>query len=382
MSLISPLMALGLNSIITREILTRPKQKHRIVGTAIALRGLAAFCLLPIAVWLAFLYMAHSQAILFAVLIFSSSFNAANVVDFWLQAHSANRFAAIIRLISLSIFSIARLLAITLDAELHIFVYLAALEMILLSLLYLLAYQRLSAGVRRLRVSMIESKRLLKDSRWLIVSGLAAIIYLKIDQVMLGMMLDDESIGIYAAATRVSEVWYFIPAAIAVSFFPRLIKQKAVTKEGYKNELQKINDALFCIGLAIAIVVSTFSDILLFLFGEAYTDSVPVLVAHIWAGIFVFMRALLSKWLITENLLKLSMFSQVLGAVVNVTLNIQFIPIYGPLGAAYATVISHAVAGYVVLFCHRDLWPMAMVVTRSFILPIRLARKGVGLYKN
>ena len=118
------------------------------------------------------------------------------------------------------------------------------------------------------------------------------------------------------------------------------------------------------------------------MFGETYAESVPILVTHVWAGVFVFMRALLSKWLIAEDLLKLSMLSQVLGALVNIILNLKLIPVYGPVGAAYATLISQAVAGYLVLFLHRDLWPMAMVVTRSIFLPIRLAQKGRGLYRN
>jgi O-antigen/teichoic acid export membrane protein len=90
----------------------------------------------------------------------------------------------------------------------------------------------------------------------------------------------------------------------------------------------------------------------------------------------------MSKWLLVENLLKLSLLSQALGAITNVFLNMLLIPRYGPIGAAYATVISYAVAGYGVLFFHRDLWPMAMVVTRSIFLPYRLATKGSGLYSK
>ena len=381
-TILSPLMAFGLNSIVTREVLIRPRDQRTIIGTAIALRGLSAFCVVPVAISLAFIFLDTNQATLLTVLILSSMFNAANVVDFWLQAHVASRFSAIIRFSSLSLFSFLRLLGISLQLDLSIFVYLFALEIIMHSVLYLLAYHRLSDGLNNLTGSMAESVSLFRDSRWLLVSGLAAIIYLKIDQVMIGYMIDQRSVGVYAVAARVSEVWYFIPAAVAASFFPGLIKQKKITKRAYQTELQKINDGLFCIAVAVAAAVVLFANEVLQLFGEAYTDSVQILVVHIWGGVFVFMRSLLSKWFIIENLLKLSMFSQVLGAVINVALNVCFIRVYGPLGAAYATVISHAVAGYLVLFCHRDLWPMAVVVTKSILLPIRLAQKGFGLYKT
>ena len=382
-SLVAPLMALGLNSIIIREVLHRPIDSHLIMGTALLLRCIASVTVIPLVITFAYLYMDSPQRELFAFLSFCSLFNAVFIVDFWLQAHVANRYGVLLRLVTLLIFSAARLMAIEFGAELSAFVYLAGLEVICLGLFYTMAYGRLTGGLKQLRTSWEESLRLLKDSRWLIFSGIAAVIYLKVDQVMLGMMIDDRAVGIYAAAARLSEVWYFFPAAIVVSFFPQLINKKESDRAGYQLDIQKINDLLYCGGLSVAVVVSLSAGWFLpLLFGEAYSQAVPVLVVHVWAGVFVFMRALLSKWLITENLLKLSMMSQVLGAVFNVALNMQLIPLYGPLGAAYATVISYVVSGYLVLFFHRDLWPMAMVVTRSILLPIRLAQKGLGLYKT
>ena len=380
-SLISPLLALGLNSIISRELLLRPEDNHQIMGSALALRSLSAVCILPLAIWGASLFVDESQITLITVLMIFSVFNATQVVDFWLQAHVANRYAAVIRLISLAIFSVARLAAVKYSAAFSVFVYLAAFEMAFTGLLYLFTYERLSGGVRKLHASLEESKRLIRDGRWLIISGFAAVIYLKIDQIMLGLMIDERAVGVYAAAARVSEIWYFIPAAIAMSFFPKLIKTREANKASYELELQKINDFLFCSGLAIAVLVSLLANWIILLFGDAYIESGPVLIAHIWAGVFVFTRALLSKWLITENLLRLSMFSQVVGAAVNVMLNIKLIPLYGPVGAAYATVVSYAVAGYLVLFFHRDLWPMAIVVTKSILLPIRFIQKGLRLYE-
>ena len=381
-TLVTPFLTLGLNSIISREVLRRPDDVHEVMGTAVALRLLSALIFTPVAIILGFVYLGETLQVFFAVLMLSSIANSAYVIDFWMQAQLANRSAAIIRLASLLIFSVARILAIKFDASLAVFVYLAGLEMLALGLLYLFAYHRLSGGLRMLKISMSESKRLLMGSRWLLISGIAAVIYLKIDQVMLGLMIGERAVGIYAVAARISEVWYFIPAAIAVSVFPRLTKQREANKAIYGLELQQINDFLFCSGLLIAAIVTLLSDGLVLVFGETYAESVPILVTHVWTGVFVFMRALLSKWLIAEDLLKLSMFSQVLGALVNIILNLKLIPVYGPVGAAYATLISQAVAGYLVLFFHRDLWPMAMVVTRSIFLPIRWAQKGLGLYRN
>ena len=381
-SLASPLSALGLNSLVTRELLKRPQDSQLIMGSAIALRFIASSFIAPLAIILGYLYLESAESGLFAFLMIANIFTSGLVIDFWLQAHMANRYASIVRLAGLILISIARILAVTSDLGLPAFVYLAGMEVVCIGFLYGLVYDRLGEGVSKLRVSWSESRRLIKDSRWLLLSGVAAMIYLKIDQLMLGVLVNDRAVGIYAAAARISEVWYFVPAAIVTSFFPQLMRHRLNDVEAYNLNLQKLNDILFCTALLVALSVTYWADWLLpLLFGAAYESAVPVLIIHVWVGLFVFMRALLSKWFIAENLLKLSMLSQVLGAVVNVALNIWLIPLYGPVGAAYATVVSYAGAGYIVLFLHRDLWPMGLVVSRSILLPYRLLRKGRNLYQ-
>ena len=131
-------------------------------------------------------------------------------------------------------------------------------------------------------------------------------------------------------------------------------------------------------------VLTTFSAgwLIPFLFGAEYLLSVEVLLVHIWAAILVFMRALLSKWLIAESLLKISFLSQVSGAIANIILNYFLIPMMGPVGAAYATVVSYAVASYAILFLRKETRPMALVVTRSLILPYRLLIARGRLYSS
>ncbi|MDG1164051.1 MAG: flippase [Porticoccaceae bacterium] len=382
-SLLVPLMSLGLNSLVSRELLRRPVDGDTIMGSALALRCIASLIVVTIILVFTRSFTFLPERDLFMFLSLCSLFSALFVVDFWLQAYVANRYGVILRQITLLMFGGARLVAVELDAGLSAFVYIAGLEIACLGLFYVCTYQRLSGGIKRLRASWTESSRLWKDSRWLMISGVAAVIYLKVDQVMLGMMIGNEAVGIYAVAARLSEVWYFLPSAVAISFFPQLIKKKEKDSAEYWLDLQKINDALCCSGVAVAIIVSLNAYWgLQLLFGIAYSEAVPILVVHVWAGVFVFMRALLSKWLIAEDLIKLSMLSQTLGAIANLCFNYYLIPLYGPLGAAYATIISCVIAGYIVLFCHRDLWPMAIIVTKSILLPYRLATKGQGLYKS
>ncbi len=380
-ALFMPFMSMGLNSIVSRELLLRPDDVDQIIGSSLFIRLVASVSVTLIVVSASSFYLSDDNTMFFSILMISSIASAAQVIDFWLQAQLANRYAVFLRLLVLVFFSLIRIVAIYKAADFSLFVYLIAFELAATGLLYLMIYQRLSGRLLRLRITFEEIKGLWRDARWLLMSGIAAIIYLKIDQVMLGIMLDNYAVGVYAAAARISEVWYFIPAAIITSFFPQLVKTRIENVDTYGRDLQKLNDALLVLSISVAIAVSSSSSWLLpLLFGEAYIDSVSILVVHVWVAVFVFMRSLLSKWLLIENLLKLSMASQILGAVVNVCLNYYLIPLHGPLGAAYATVVSYSVAAYIVLFLHPRLWVMAVIITRSFLLPLRLLKHGRRLY--
>ena len=380
-SLMAPLMALGLNSLISRELLRRPADNDQIIGSAMALRCSIGLVIAILASFIGYRLMPSGDGLLLSLLLFASVANAALIIDFWLQAHLANRHAALLRLGVLVLFSVLRIAAVALSAELAVFAYLVAAEFIVLGIGYLFVYQRKSNALPRLCVSKKECCHLIVNGRWLFMSGIAAVLYLKIDQVMLGLMIDERAVGVYAIAAKFSEVWYFVPAALVTSYFPLMIDTRARDPNAYMLGLQKLNDFLFTAALLIALLTTATADWLIpIIFGEAYDASVSVLLVHIWAALLVFMRALLSKWLIVEDLLALSLLSQGAGALINVALNYYLIPLYGPLGAAYATVLSYAVAGYLILFVHPDLRPMARIVSRSLALPYRLARHGRALY--
>jgi polysaccharide transporter, PST family len=83
------------------------------------------------------------------------------------------------------------------------------------------------------------------------------------------------------------------------------------------------------------------------LFGAKYDESTPILLVHIWASVFVFLGVAQSCWFMAEDFLMSALQRTMMGAVINVGLNIWLIPIYGGLGAAIATVIAQAFSVFV-----------------------------------
>lgn len=381
-ALLAPISALGLNSIITREVVERPEKTNLIIGTCISLRFFSSLVISVIAVVVSWFYFPKEQWLGFAILLSGQIFQLLLVFDFWIQAELLNRTAAKARSFVLLFMSLVKLFGIWQGYTLIYFIIATAIEMALSCIGLAMIFQLKTNAINKLKVNKIEAEHLLKQSWWLLLSGMAAIIYLKIDQVMLGWLSSVQEVGIYAVAAKLSEVWYFFPIAIVASYFPQLISLRKNNNRAYQEQLQKLCDLLCMSAVVLALTTQLLASWgIPLLFGNEYAPSVNVLVIHIWAGVFIFMRALLSKWLISENLLKYSLLTQVLGAAMNILGNLILIPYYGAIGAAIATITGYTVASYVALFLHKDTWPMAKIMTKSLAWPIRLVLYRQRLYQ-
>ena len=186
---------------------------------------------------------------------------------------------------------------------------------------------------------------------------------------MLGEMVGDKEVGIYSAAVRVSEMWYFIPVIIATSVFPYIVSLKKNSQELYYARIQYFYNVMTLIGLSAAIII-TFSSqwVIGLLFGQAYIEAASILSLHIWSGIFVCLGVASGRWLIVENLQRYSMYRAISGMTANIILNLLLIPKYKGYGAALATLGSVSLSAYFFDFLHIKTRRNFFMKTRSLIL--------------
>ena len=375
-ALMAPFCALGLNGIITRELVNDVKKQNVIMSTALTFRflgGVFAVAFLFLIYMLGWLAKLETSFLWLAILSLVNIFTALHVIDFWFQAKVLSRYIVKARFFSIFIASCLKAVLVYNGAELGAFVWATAFESLLISLSFLFIYIYKKEIFKIKDINWSYGFSLLQQSKWLVLSGVASIVYLKIDQLMLAEMVSVTEVGIYSVASRVSEVWYFFPTAVVASFFPLLLTLKKENEKKYKFKLQQLCDCLFIFALALAITLTLISDgLIILLFGPQYSGAGVILSLHIWAGVFVFMRALLSKWLLAEHLVFFSFVTHSIGALTNVGLNLWLIPQYHGVGAAIATVVSYAFASYVVLFFHRSTWPMAVIMSKSLCFPWRI----------
>ncbi len=120
--------------------------------------------------------------------------------------------------------------------------------------------------------------------------------------------------------------------------------------------------------LLIALPLSLVAGPLItFLFGPLYGPSIPILKVHIWAGLFVFWGMAQGIWDVATSHTRFSLFRSTVGAVLNILLNLWWLPLYGGLGAAYATVISYGVSGPLMNIFHPQARKVFFLQMRSFL---------------
>lgn len=344
-ALFGTIASLGLNGIVVRDLVKDPSGANTTLGTAFVLQfigGFMAFGLAIAAIGLARPDDSLSR-LMVAVLGFVMVFKSTEVVKYWFESQVQSKYTVMVENGAFLLFAAVKVALVLNGASLMAFVWAAFAEGGVLSAALLGVYAWRRGRLSEWRPCYIRAKTLLKDSWPLIISGLAVIIYMRIDQIMLGQMLGDESVGIYSAAVRISEIWYFIPMAIVASVFPSLMQNQ--DQAAFTKNFQRLFDLMFAISFPMALLMAAFSTLIVrVLFGVGYLDASPVLSVYAWAILFAFLGVPAGRWYLYADLQKLALARTALGAVVNVTLNMMLIPRYGPVGAAYATLAAIAIS--------------------------------------
>jgi O-antigen/teichoic acid export membrane protein len=376
---------LGLDGIVVRDLVRDANRKDQILGTAVVLKLLAQIAAIALAVG-SIVILRPTDSLshwLVGIITVGMLFEGFYAIDFWFQAQTQSKFPIIARSVALVIASIVKVVFIQIKAPVSFFAAAYGIEAALTAVGMLILYQSQGNPIKAWKFSTRTAIGLFKDSWTLILSSFVIMIYMRIDQVMLGQMINDRAVGLYSAAVKISELWYFVPTALTSSVFPSIIRARSVSLEVYSNQIQKVLDWLAALAYVVAIVGTVFStQFVVLLYGEEYAEAGAVLAIHIWAGVFVASGIMRSSWTTVEGFMTFALASTAMGAGINVALNYVLIPTYGGIGAAIATLIAQGFASYVAtaLFSHtRSFFWMQ---TKALMLPSLVYRLMQGFRKG
>ena len=370
--LFSSVAMLGLDEIGVREMVRDPSRRDDILGTSFFLMLCSGAVVFGLAMGTILLLRPADSVSRWLVGILAAGIilQAFDAIDFWFQAQVQSKYTVIAKGVAYLVLSAFKIILILLEAPLVAFAWAGLAELAVGAAGLVIVYQVRGHRVKAWHAGVATARKLLKDSWPLIFSAIVTMVYLRIDQVMLGEMVGSEEVGVYAAAVRIAEAWYFIPVAVCSSVFPGIVEAGTVSEELLYEQLQKLYNLMAFFGYAVAIPLTFLSGWLVeLLFGAAYAKAGPLLAVLIWAGLFINLVTAKNIFLISRNWNRLHLVSMSLGCLMNVVLNYFLIPVYGAMGAVFASLASYWLAAHGACFLFSPLRRTGWMLTKAMVYP-------------
>ncbi len=375
-ALFTPLALLGLPNLVMRDLVEKPDEENVTLGSAFALMlGGAVIGAALAAVGVTWLRPDQPQTQrLVWVIACGLIFQAFTVIEQWFNAQVRARYVVYARNAALLLASAVRVGAILAGASLLVFAAITVIESGLFALALLVVFQRTRGTLTAWRAHLERARRLLADSWPLLIEGLAIVVYMRIDQTMLGQMIPgdkgEREVGLYASAVKLSEMWLFVPMAIRTTFFPTIVRSKSLSPAEYRQRIQRLFNLMVLLSYGVAIPTTILAPFIIRSFyGGDFRDAAPMLAILIWAGVWVSLGQVRSAVVQSENRQILTLRASILGAVANVLLNLVLIPPLGGVGSAIATTVSYGVQAYLSSFLFPVLVPLGKMQTRALVYP-------------
>lgn len=341
----------GLDDIEVREM-SKSEISHRtLIWTGIRLRILLASVAYALIIATILIHRPESMEttcfiLVYGLTVFPGCFNS---VRNYFTSQLLNRRIVQSEIIRTVICALLKIALLYFKASLFWFILASALDIFIVSIGY---YLSLRSHNEELCISSSDSKTmryLLIEAFPLMLSSSAIVIYQKIDQVMIGDMIDKTSVGYFATAGRFADLVVFIPIILCQTMTPILVNAKSTdsTSQYYSHSKAFISIILWS-SIIFAFIMSITSTILIkYTFGTAYLASIPILQIMSWKAVGTAMSTASGQLIIIDRTQKWVAIRNLIGCVVCIILNLLIIPVYGAVGSAIVTVVTVMFSGLI-----------------------------------
>ena len=363
-----PIAQLGINNVLVQEFVNNPEEEGKTLGTSLLFTCFSALASMVGVVSFAFVanYNEPTTIIVCALYSVMLIFQVLELTQYWFQAKYLSKYTSIISLAAYVVISAYKIFLLVTEKSIYWFAISNALDYMLIAVSMLVMYKKL--GGRKLSFSLDKFKYLFSKSKHYIVTGLMITIFAQTDKIMIKLMLPngDAETGLYSAAFYCANITTFVFAAIIDSMRPFIF-------ESLKKSVQKFEDSMktlfgIIIGLAFlqSIAMALFSGLIIYiLYGADYMEAAPMLALVVWYTPFSYVGSVRNIWVLAENKQKYLWILNLSGALMNIVLNLIFIPILGGLGAALASLITQLFTNVIMVIIIKPLRRSAYLMLKS-----------------
>ena len=245
------------------------------------------------------------------------------------------------------------------------FVIAITTEHVILNLLFWLNRKPINLD-RNKTNNKIKTKEILAKAWPLATSSVAVIVYMRTDIIMIRHYYTDTEVGIYSAATRISEFSYFIPGILTQAMIPTLLRLRDLNNSEYLNVFKRTFRLLFLSSIVFSILIYLCSSLITeIIYGSQFQKAAVILSIHAFAMPFVYIGVAQRVYNTLNGNTKISLIQTIGGAIINIILNATFIPRYGIQAAAFATVISYSFSSLFINLYSRQTRKTFFIIIKS-----------------
>ncbi|MEO5928258.1 MAG: flippase [Patescibacteria group bacterium] len=174
------------------------------------------------------------------------------------------------------------------------------------------------------------------------LAGMAVKVYSYVDSLFLKHFHGVTDVGVYAVAYKLTYALQFLPLTFTAALYPALSAAFAKgEKEDVRNTFLGALRLMAAVGFVLTAGVSALAPrIIPLIYGEEFIAAVPALSVLPWVLLPIFMDFPIGALLNASHRAHLKTTAMLCTMVLNILLNLFLVPLFGPVGAAWAGVIS------------------------------------------
>lgn len=338
----------GLDDIEIRELSRQPEKKDFILGTCIRIRfcfALLAFLLIVVTLFIFKTDVFTTIMILvYALTLFTGCFN---IIRNYFTSIVKNEYVVKSEISRTIIGACIKIVLLWIKAPLEFFIVATMFDTVLVASGYCISYKRTVGKMSNWRYDSSIVPFYIREAFPLVLSGAAVIIYQRIDQVMIGNMIDKESVGYFATAGKFLDLILFLPMVLTQTITPLLVRAKESDVADYELKKRQFVSIIVWVSILLSTCVSLLAYWLInFTYGDKYLLAVPILQIMAFKTVGMALSSSSGQIIIMERIQKWAFIRNIIGCLVCVILNYVLIPQYGVIGSAWVTIFTVMFSGF------------------------------------
>lgn len=360
---------LGMDGVVINEMVKKKEKTGDYLGAVLVMRTVTSIISI-VCMAVIIRVIEPENSVLHVVTLLQAialAFRIYEVFNYWFQAELKSKYYVIASVVGLTVTSIWRISLLHFGASVEWFAASSSIQAGVVLIITVCVFRKISSV--KLGCKLEDMRYLLGMSHHFILSTLAITLYMQTDKIMLGKMANEEMVGYYTPAMTIAALWEFVPEAITNSARPLIMEKRKNDYDGYIKQLQMLFLGVTLMALVVGIGITVLGRLaIMILYGEDYLPAVPVLMILIWSTGFAQIGTARSVWIVAENKNAYQKYMVILGALLNIVLNLVGITLWGMIGAAVATIISQVFVQFVAPLFFKPVRPFLELYFGSFRL--------------